>query len=86
MSTSANEAATHTTDAAFEPGLAATVLEGLNPMQRAALTLRYVDDLPVPEVAAELHRSVQVTETLLVRAKRTFRSHYALLEDTDRHD
>lgn len=80
-----NEAATHATDVAFEPGLAATVLQDLNPMQRAALTLRYVDGLPVPEVAAELHRSVHATETLLVRAKRTFRSHYALLEDTDRH-
>lgn len=32
----------------FKPGRAADVLTMLNPMQRAALTLRYVDDLPVP--------------------------------------
>ena len=65
----------------FEPGRAAAVLAELNPMQRAALTLRYVDDLPVPEVARVLGRTVHATETLLVRAKRAFRSRYAQLED-----
>jgi RNA polymerase sigma-70 factor (ECF subfamily) len=69
----------------FEPGRAAATLTQLNPMQRAALTLRYVDDLPVPEVARVLGRSVHATETLLVRAKRAFRSHYAASEDSD-HD
>ena len=38
--------------------------------------LRYVDDLPVPEVAAVLGRSVHATETLLVRARRAFRTAY----------
>jgi RNA polymerase sigma-70 factor (ECF subfamily) len=71
-------------DTVFEPGRAATVLAELNPMQRAALTLRYVDDLPVPEVARVLGRSVHATETLLVRAKRAFRSRYALPGDSDR--
>jgi RNA polymerase sigma-70 factor (ECF subfamily) len=70
-------------DTVFEPGRAANVLADLNPMQRAALTLRYVDDLPVPEVARVLGRSVHATETLLVRAKRAFRSRYALPEDSD---
>ena len=69
-------------DAVFEPGRATAVLALLNPMQRAALTLRYVDDLPVPEVACVLGRSVHATETLLVRAKRAFRSRYALHEDS----
>ena len=68
-------------DEVFEPGRAATVLAELNPMQRAALTLRYVDDLPVPEVARVLGRTVHATETLLVRAKRAFRSRYAHHED-----
>ena len=72
-------------DMVFEPGRATAVLAELNPMQRAALTLRYVDDLPVPEVARVLGRSVHATETLLVRAKRAFRSHYATSEDPD-HD
>jgi RNA polymerase sigma-70 factor (ECF subfamily) len=70
-------------DTVFEPGRATAVLALLNPMQRAALTLRYVDDLPVPEVACVLGRSVHATETLLVRAKRAFRSRYALHEDSD---
>ena len=68
-------------DTVFEPGRAAAVLAELNPMQRAALTLRYVDDLPVPEVARVLGRTVHATETLLMRAKRAFRSRYALHED-----
>lgn len=68
-------------DTMFEPGRATAVLAELNPMQRAALTLRYVDDLPVPEVARVLGRTVHATETLLVRAKRAFRSRYAQHED-----
>jgi RNA polymerase sigma-70 factor (ECF subfamily) len=69
-------------DEQFEPGRAHTVLAELNPMQRAALTLRYVDGLPVPEVAHVLGRSVHATETLLMRAKRAFRARYAEPEDT----
>jgi len=38
--------------------------------QRAALVLRYVDDLPVAEVAALLDRSPAATESLLARARR----------------
>ena len=66
-----------TTDAHFEPGRADVALAALNPMQRAALTLRYIDDLSVPEVANALGRSVHATETLLGRAKRSFRDHYS---------
>jgi RNA polymerase sigma-70 factor (ECF subfamily) len=61
---------------AFEPGRAAVVLRSLSPMHRAALTLRYVDDLTVPTVAELLGRSVESTETLLMRAKRAFRASY----------
>jgi RNA polymerase sigma-70 factor (ECF subfamily) len=51
-------------------------LEHLTPQHRAALTLRYLDDLPVPEVAALLERSVHATEGLLVRARASFRREY----------
>ena len=37
--------------------------------QRAALVFRYHDDLPVADVAALLGRSVDATESLLVRAR-----------------
>lgn len=63
-------------DVAFEPGEAATVLARLGPAHRAALTLRYVDDLSVPAVAELLGRSVASTETLLMRAKQAFRDLY----------
>ncbi|MDQ6911220.1 MAG: RNA polymerase subunit sigma-24, partial [Actinomycetota bacterium] len=43
---------------------------------RAALTLRYLDDLPVPRVAALLDRSVHATEAMLVRARAAFRRAY----------
>ena len=37
------------------------VLEQLSPVHRAALTLRYLDDLPVPQVAALLGRTLHAT-------------------------
>ncbi len=43
--------------------------------QRAALVLRYVDDLPVDEVAEHLGRSVHATESLLARARTALRAH-----------
>lgn len=45
-------------------------LVGLSERERAALVLRYVDDLPVGQVAALLGASVRATESLLQRAKR----------------
>ena len=41
------------------------------------LTLRYLDGLPVPEVADLLGRTVHTTEALLVRARNAFRAEYA---------
>jgi RNA polymerase sigma-70 factor, ECF subfamily len=54
----------------------ADVLARLGPHHRAALTLRYVDGLPVPEVAGLLGRTVHATEALLVRARGAFRRLY----------
>jgi len=52
-------------------------LDALAAQHRAALTLRYLDDLPVPEVAAVLGRTVHATEALLVRARAAFRQAYS---------
>jgi RNA polymerase sigma-70 factor (ECF subfamily) len=51
-------------------------LEVLAPHHRAVLTLRYLDDLPVAEVADILDRTVHATEALLVRARSAFRRAY----------
>jgi RNA polymerase sigma-70 factor (ECF subfamily) len=55
---------------------ARATLERLAPSHRAVLTLRYVDDLPVAEVATLLGRSLHATEALLMRAKAAFRREY----------
>ena len=52
------------------------MLAGLGPHHRLALTLRYLDGLPVPEVAQLLDRTVHATEALLVRARLAFRRAY----------
>lgn len=52
------------------------VLGRLGPHHRAALTLRYLDGLPVPEVARLLDRTLHATEALLVRARVAFRRAY----------
>jgi RNA polymerase sigma-70 factor (ECF subfamily) len=63
-------------DAELDSVRAHETLERLGAHHRAALTLRYLDDLPVPEVAALLGRTVHATEALLVRAKGAFRRAY----------
>lgn len=68
-------------DAELDAFLARDVLARLGAHHRAALTLRYVDDLPVPEVAAILDRTVHATEALLVRARLAFRDVYEELDD-----
>lgn len=67
-------------EAELDGFVARDVLEQLGAHHRSALTLRYVDDLPVPEVARILDRTVHATEALLVRARRTFRDRYEALE------
>jgi RNA polymerase sigma-70 factor (ECF subfamily) len=58
-------------------------LAQLSPLHRAVLTLRYLDDLSVPDVAALVDRSVHATEGLLVRARGAFRRAYGAEEDDD---
>jgi RNA polymerase sigma-70 factor (ECF subfamily) len=45
-------------------------------MQRTAIVLRYVDDLPVRDIAALLGRSEGAIESLLSRGKETLRREY----------
>jgi RNA polymerase sigma-70 factor, ECF subfamily len=52
------------------------VLDRLGAHHRAVLTLRYLDGLPVPEVARHMDRTVHATEALLVRARAAFRRIY----------
>jgi len=49
------------------------LLRALPPMQRAAVWLRYVDDLPVEQVAHRLGKGRKATESLLSRARLTLR-------------
>ncbi|MGH3980801.1 MAG: RNA polymerase sigma factor [Pseudonocardiaceae bacterium] len=63
-------------DAELDALLARQVLGTLGPHHRAALTLRYLDGLRVPEVADHLGRTVHATESLLVRARAAFRNAY----------
>ncbi len=63
-------------DARLDAVLARQVLEKLGPHHRAALTLRYLDGLSVPEVAEHLGRTLHATEALLVRARAAFRHAY----------
>lgn len=57
------------------------VLGELGEHHRTALMLRYVDDLPVPQVAALLGRTLHATEALLVRARSAFRRAYLATEE-----
>ncbi len=50
-----------------------TAMGGLSDTQRAVLVFRYSDDLPVAEVARLLDRSIEATESLLVRARARLR-------------
>jgi RNA polymerase sigma-70 factor (ECF subfamily) len=53
----------------------------VNPSQRAALVLRYVDGMSVPEVAAALGRSVHAVESLLARGRMGFRRAFMEVDD-----
>lgn len=50
------------------------LLEGLSDRERTALLLRYVEDLPVSDVADLMGDSVRATESLLQRAKAKVRA------------
>lgn len=70
-------------DATLDRVRAGDVLCGLGDHHRVALTLRYVDGLPVPEVADLIGRTVHATEALLVRARNAFRAAYERGEPVD---
>jgi RNA polymerase sigma-70 factor (ECF subfamily) len=48
-------------------------LAGLQPLHRAVLVLRYVDGLPVPQVAETIGRGLTGTNSLLARARAELR-------------
>ena len=64
-------------DVVLDQHLANQVLAGLGAHHRAVLTLRYIDGLPVREVADLLDRTPGATEALLTRAKAAFRANYS---------
>lgn len=70
-------------DAELDRLVAEATLARLPEPHRMVLTLRYLDDRPVPECAELIGRTVHATEALLVRAKRAFRSEY---QDTEYQD
>ena len=70
-------------DARLDAVTALRTLGRIAPQHRAALTLRYLDDLAVAEVAAELGRTLHATEALLVRARASFRRAYEGQEHED---
>lgn len=55
---------------------ARATLDHLGAHHKAVLTLRYLDDLPVAQVATLLGRTLHATEALLVRARAAFRRAY----------
>ncbi len=78
-----NEAFEDPWDVHLDVLAARRTLERLGPHHRAALTLRYIDGLPVPQVATILDRTVHATEALLVRARAAFRRAYIEHEADD---
>jgi RNA polymerase sigma-70 factor (ECF subfamily) len=60
----------------IDPARVVTMLRDLSPNHRLVLVLKYLDDLSVDQIAAEIGRSVHATESLLARARQALaRSH-----------
>jgi RNA polymerase sigma-70 factor (ECF subfamily) len=83
-------AVTESTDVVDDPWgewidteVAHAALAQLSDQHRIALTLRYLDGLPVADVAELIGRSVHATETLLVRARAALRRIYREQESPD---
>lgn len=53
-----------------------TALAKLPGEQRLVMTLRYLDQMPVREIASSIGRSEKATESLLSRARQAFRTAY----------
>ena len=73
---SAEEGVDDPWEAELDAQAAHAALVKLSFPQRMALMLRYLDGLPVAEVAEHLGRSLRATETLLVRARAALRRVY----------
>ncbi len=58
-------------------------LRSLPAQQRGVLLFRYVDRQSVPEIARAIGRSVEATESLLARARRSFSRAYGEPYDAD---
>lgn len=71
---------------ALHDDLVRMTLADLGPHHRAALTLRHLDGLSVPEVAQTLERTVTATEALLSRARSAFRARYQAHAERERND
>lgn len=63
-------------NAAIDLATIERVLACMSAINRIALTLRYLDGLPVAEVARQLGRSVAATDQVLARARASFRHQY----------
>lgn len=70
-------------DARIDAVQARETLASLSPHHQMVLTLRYLDDLSVQEVANLLGRTLHATEALLARARRAFRLAYEARTDSD---
>ena len=58
-----------------------TALDALTPVHRMVLLLRHLDGYPVTEIASAIGKSVHATESLLVRARQTFKRRYVEVLD-----
>jgi len=63
-------------DEHLDRDLVLEVLRQLPASQRGALVLRYLDDLPVADVALALQKSIRATESLLARGRDGFKRRY----------
>jgi RNA polymerase sigma-70 factor (ECF subfamily) len=70
-------------DETIDATVAHATLDALGPHHRAALTFRYLDGLPVRQVADLMDRTEHATEALLVRARRAFRDAYGERSDPE---
>ncbi|ODU02579.1 MAG: RNA polymerase subunit sigma-24 [Pseudonocardia sp. SCN 72-86] len=73
---SSQEPDTDPWDEEIDALLAREVLGEQSPLHRAVLTLRYLDGLPVGQVAGILGRTERATESVLARARTAFRHTY----------
>ena len=73
-------------EAAETRELVAAVVDGMDDDARLALEWKYLDDLPVREIAERLGRTEKAAEALLYRARRAFRATLARYEGANDDD